>query len=194
MIETLNSLDKAFFLFLNAFHFDWLNPVMVILSGQAIWVPFIGYFFWLSYKRLGKKTTLYFALFLLLAIMASDTTSSYVIKNLITRLRPCRDLDLKPLIYSFGQKCGGKYGFVSSHAANSFAIVVFSMLALKIEKKYFFTFLIIPLLVSYSRIYLGVHYPGDILGGLIVGSFWGYFLSWVFLRLQGANRESFQLA
>lgn len=167
---------------------------MVILSGQAVWIPFIGYFIWLSYKHLGKRTALYFALFLVLAIIASDVTSSYVIKNLVNRFRPCRELDLKPLIYSFGQKCGGKFGFVSSHAANSFAIVIFSLRALKFETKLSYALLLAPLLVSYSRIYLGVHYPGDILGGLIVGTFWGFFLGWAFNKIQGAKRESFQLA
>lgn len=121
--------------------------------------------------------TLYFGLFLILAIIASDVTSSYLLKNIVNRLRPCREIDLKPLIYSFGQKCGGKFGFVSSHAANSIALVFFSIRSLNFEKKWIYGLWIIPVLVGYSRIYLGVHYPGDIAGGMLVGLFWGYVFS-----------------
>ncbi len=121
--------------------------------------------------------TLYFGLFLLLAIIASDVTSSYLLKNIVNRLRPCREIDLKPLIYSFGQKCGGKFGFVSSHAANSIALVFFSIRSLHFEKKWIYGLWIIPVLVGYSRIYLGVHYPGDIVGGMLVGLLWAYVFS-----------------
>lgn len=190
MIEGLNNLDKSLFLFLNAFHANWLDPVMVFLSGQLVWVPFVGYFIWLAFRSLDRKKAWLFVLFLVLAIIASDVTSSYMLKNLVTRFRPCRDLDLKPLIYSFGQRCGGKFGFVSSHAANSFALVIFSLKALNIRKNLMLGLVLLPLIVSYSRVYLGVHYPGDILGGAVVGVWWGWFLSWVFRETQGANRES----
>lgn len=160
---------------------------MVLFSGQAIWVPFIGFFFWYSFKHQGKQQTWMFGLFLLLAMVASDVNSSYIMKNLIERLRPCRLQELKPLIYSFGQKCGGKYGFVSSHAANSFCLVIFSIRSLELKKFYHLLWLI-PVLVSFSRIYLGVHYPGDILGGTLIGLGWGYVFSWMYKSRQGANR------
>ncbi len=161
---------------------------MQILSGQLIWVPFIGYFFYFGYKNLGKKGLALFGLFLLLTLIASDVTSSYIIKNIFNRMRPCRELDLKPLIYSFGQKCGGKFGFVSSHAANSIALIFFSLRALRPEKKSFLLFWIGPLLVSYSRIYLGVHYPGDIIGGLIIGLIMATVFSGFFRSAYGASR------
>lgn len=183
MIESLKGLDRSLFLLVNSWHVSFLDRPMVFLSGQAIWIPFIGYFFFYSYKKLGKVQTGYFALFLVLALIASDVTSSYIIKNIFNRYRPCRELDLKPLIYNFGQKCGGKFGFVSSHAANSVVLVLFSIRALKFERKIFYGLWLIPVLVAYSRIYLGVHYPGDILGGVIVGLIWGYFFSSMFKEI-----------
>lgn len=162
---------------------------MTVFSGQSIWIPFIGYFFWHSYKKNGKEATLYFALFLVLALVASDVTSSYLLKNLTERFRPCREVDLKPLIYSFGQKCGGKFGFVSSHAANSVALVLFSIRSLTFEKKWIYLLWIIPVMVAFSRIYLGVHYPGDVFGGILVGTLWGWSFSEMLKSAYGARRE-----
>ena len=187
MVWLLN-LDRSFFLFLNSFHSPGLDPLMLTLSGEAVWFPLIGYFLWMSYKHHGSKGLIHFFLFLGLALAASDVTSSYILKNLFHRLRPCREVDLLPLIYSFGQKCGGKYGFVSSHAANSLCLVVFSFMTLTPRPKFFHIAWLAPLFVSLSRIYLGSHYPGDILGGLIVGTIWGISFGKVYKEAQGASR------
>ena len=188
MIENLAQFDRAFFLFLNSFHHPWLDPVMTFLSGQMVWAPLIGYFLWLSLKQLGKRGSIYFLLFMFLALAASDVTSSYILKNLFNRLRPCREEEILPLLHLFGQKCGGKYGFVSSHAANSICIIAFSFLALFQRPKFFHAAWLAPVLVSISRIYLGVHYPGDILGGLMVGCLWGIIFGSAFRSYQGAKR------
>ena len=183
MIENLLATDRSFFLFLNSLHSTSLDSLMQFLSGSAIWFPLLIYLFWSAYQICGKKLTFTFVLFAVLAVVASDVTSSYVLKNLADRLRPCRELDLKPLIYSFGQKCGGKYGFVSSHAANSMVLIIFSIFSLSFSKTKSIALLIIPFAVGYSRIYLGVHYPGDILGGIVVGVIWGYLFFWMFKKI-----------
>jgi undecaprenyl-diphosphatase len=192
MIEGLASLDRSLFLYLNSLHIEFLDSFMVLISGQLIWIPFIGLFFGYAYKKNGKKATLIFGLFLGLALIASDVTSSYLLKNIVTRLRPCREIDLQLLIYSFGQKCGGRYGFVSSHAANAMALVFFSLRSLNFKTKWIYLIWLIPVLVSYSRIYLGVHYPGDIIGGTIVGIFWAFIFSSMYRSYQGASRPSSQ--
>lgn len=179
MIEGLLALDRDLFLFINGFHSKYLNPVMQFLSGQLIWLPLIGFFLGWSFKTLGKSRTMYFLLFLFLTMVASDVTSSYILKNIFNRLRPCREIDLKPLIYYFGQKCGGKFGFVSSHAANSSSLILFSLISLKFKSRQYLWFLMIPFLVGFSRVYLGVHYPGDIIGGVFVGAAW----AWVFSKM-----------
>lgn len=163
---------------------------MVFFSGQIIWLPLVLSALWLAFKSFGKKGAFYFALFLLLAIIASDVTSSYMIKNLTTRLRPCREAELLPLIYQFGQKCGGRFGFVSSHAANSVALVLFALSVLRPPKFYWWPILGLAFLVGYSRIYLGVHYPGDVLVGSLIGASWGLFLGWSFQQSKLGRKSS----
>lgn len=153
---------------------------MLLLSGQLIWLPVIVLAFYFAWKENQKKEFGLFILLLILALAASDVTSSYILKNVFIRLRPCREEDLLPLIYQFGQKCGGRFGFVSSHSANSFSLVMFIIGTLNGKKKWLHLLWLMPLLVSYSRIYLGVHYPGDVVAGAAVGLFWGVFLSWSF--------------
>ena len=181
MIETLSTLDHDLFLVMNSWHATWLNPIMVFFSSQIVWVPLIALLVFIAFKELDKKSFALFLLFMILTIIASDVTSSYVLKNVVQRLRPCRLPEIKAIYNDFGQKCGGRFGFVSSHAANSICILVFSLLALKIKSMKFHLLWLLPLIVCFSRIYLGVHYPGDILGGLLVGSFWGAALGWSFV-------------
>jgi undecaprenyl-diphosphatase len=183
VIETLQHIDRSLLLFLNGWHAEWLNPLMKFFSGQIFWLPFTVYFIWIAFKGLDKKSFWLFILFLILVLISCDVTSSYIFKNLTLRLRPCRELELQSLLYNFGQRCGGKYGFVSSHAANSFALVSFAILTLKLNLWLRYSIWLVPVLVSYSRIYLGVHYPGDILGGTIVGLTW----SWIFSRMLLSN-------
>lgn len=103
-----------------------------------------------------------------IGILLSDKISVYAFKDVFERFRPCHNLELKDLIHTVNGKCGGTFGFVSSHAANTFMFASLSSLFLR---KYWFVFFIFfwAALVSYSRIYLGVHYPLDIAGGALLG-------------------------
>lgn len=165
---------------------------MVQISGQIIWIPVIGLALFTAFKKFARKDFFFFCFFIFLAIIAADTTSSQILKNIFGRLRPCRQDDLMNLIQQFGQRCGGRFGFVSSHASNTFAATVFIIESLQLSRQTKIVALFFPLLVSYSRIYLGVHFPGDILGGALVGILWGLGFAWAFRHLQGAKRESFQ--
>jgi undecaprenyl-diphosphatase len=180
----LSSLDLELFLELNSWHTPWLNSIMVFFSSQLIWLPLIAMIFFMAIKQLTRKEFFIFVLFFFLAIIASDVTSSYILKNVFERLRPCRVPEIKDFINNFGQKCGGRFGFVSSHAANSLCIITFSFILLKFKSKKYHFLWILPLLIGYSRIYLGVHYPGDILGGFIVGGTWASILAVMFKSYQ----------
>lgn len=181
MTNILNKLDLDVFLWMNG-PFPVLDQLMVFLSGQIVWIPMIAFFVWKGRKSLDHRKFVIFVIFTLMTLVLSDVTSSYIIKNLVTRLRPCRIEELKPLIYQFGQKCGGKFGFVSSHAANSAALVLFSVRALNLRPGFYLLW-ILPLIVGYSRIYLGVHYPGDILGGMFIGTSWALITSGLFKKV-----------
>jgi undecaprenyl-diphosphatase len=169
MIEFLKDIDIQLFLFFNSFHCPVGDFVMHWLSEKYIWVPLYAFLLYLLFRFYGKKTFILIVLVALL-ITISDQVSVHFFKNVFLRLRPCHEPALEGMVYTLG-RCGGKYGFISSHASNSFAIAVFMALLLWNKMRTMAVIMLIwALMVSYSRVYLGVHYPGDILVGGMVGA------------------------
>jgi undecaprenyl-diphosphatase len=182
MIETLNSFDTKFFLFLNQFHSPFFDRIMWWISSTSLWIPL--YLFlagWIIYHY--RKSSIILFVGIALTILLSDRISSGIIKPSVARLRPTHTLAIQDKVHTVNNYKGGKYGFVSSHAANCFAIALFMSLLLK-KKKYYFLFFLWALIVSYSRIYLGVHYPGDIIGGALVGLGCAGFVFYLIKRLK----------
>ena len=152
--------------------------MMVWVSGKTTWWPF--YLALLAYLVWSRRLQVIpIILFIVLCITLADQSSVHLFKEVFERLRPCREPALEGLVHMVNGKCGGLYGFVSSHAANTFGL---AMLLLLIVKKQWFTVLMLvwATLVSYSRIYLGVHYPGDIVGGAMLGMLCGYLVFLLF--------------
>jgi undecaprenyl-diphosphatase len=164
-------IDQQLFLFINSLNSPFFDQVMNILSGKLIWVPLyltILVFLGIKYKR----KFLIIIIFIILAATLADQ-SSVIVKNLVHRLRPCHEPSIMSIVHLVNGECGGVYGFVSSHATNTFDV---ALLSLSFIKKRWYTISIIlwASIICYSRIYLGVHYPGDVLCGAILGSFIGW--------------------
>lgn len=175
MIDLIVHWDQSLFLLLNGLNSQSIDPIMLFLSKS--YIPGIVILFFMTvygYKNYKKGIILVF-LCTILTIAISDGVSSRVFKPTFKRLRPCHEPSIKPKVYTGGKRCwGGKYGFVSSHAANTFAIAMFLFLIfLPFTKKTFILF-IWAALVSYSRIYLAKHYPLDLICGGLLGLVAGY--------------------
>lgn len=192
-MEALGTLDARFFLFLNGLHTDWMDMVMIAVTQMWVWLPLYLLMVYWTVKHYGKRCWWIF-IALGIVILCSDQLSAHVCKPLFQRLRPCYNVDFQDLIYLPKGVAGGKYGFVSSHAANTFAIAAFMTAALRNNRPWVGIVLYLwALISSYSRIYLGFHYPGDILCGAVLGIligliFWKVF-QLVFLKRRTRSEQ-----
>lgn len=186
MIETLEHIDRSIFFAINGHHSRFLDVVMDCISSVMIWIPFYALMAWLLYKSLGNKIVM--ALLCAGFMVLCADQSANLIKNSIKRYRPSHNLELTAKIHLVNDYKGGQYGFVSGHAANTFALAFFLVFLFR-DKKNWFRLLILfwACLVSYSRIYLGVHYPSDIAGGALLGGFWAYVFSLIYKKLEKAK-------
>jgi undecaprenyl-diphosphatase len=152
---------------------------MYWISDKLVWIPMYAVFLFLIIKKYKKKSWL-IVLLIALTIAASDQLTVFF-KNFFERPRPCHNEALNLLVHTVKDACGGPYGFVSSHAGNSFALATFLIPFFRPIYKSFPIFILTwASLVSYSRIYLGVHYPGDIIGGAITGAALGFLFSKIY--------------
>lgn len=166
MIDFLENIDRKLFIYLNGFHSEFLDQLMWFVSGKYEWIPLYALLLFLVVKKYRKYSWI-FILFTVLSVVLADQISVKLFKEMFERWRPCHNLELKSIVHIVNEKCGGRFGFVSSHATNSFAVATF--LGMAMNRKILVALLFWALVVSYSRIYLGVHYPFDILGGAILG-------------------------
>ena len=185
MIETLDTFDKELLLWLNGFHTPFWDTIMWWFSSAPFWIPFYLILLFVILKSINKnwpqqnyKQWVGVIVSISVAILLADQISSGFFKPFFERLRPSHSPGLEGLVHLLTDPNGniykgGMYGFVSSHAANSFAIAIFSGYLIK-TKNAWIGLILWASLVSYSRIYLGVHYPGDIIGGAIIGILSGF--------------------
>lgn len=174
----LENLDQQLFLFLNSVNSPFWDNVMYAVSGKIIWAPlYLTILIYLGIRY--KKRFPLILVFIALAILLSDQVSVQLFKNIFHRLRPCHEPALEGMVHIVREQCGGLYGFVSSHATNSFNIALISLLFIR-KRWYTISILSWATIIGYSRIYLGVHYPGDVICGSLLGTLigWGVYKLW----------------
>jgi undecaprenyl-diphosphatase len=182
----LEQLDRQLFLFINSLNSPFFDHVMYAVSGRLIWIPlYLCILVFLGIKF--ERKFFVILIFIILAATLADQTS-VIIKNLTQRLRPCHEPTLTGLVHMVNGECGGMYSFVSSHASNSFNVALLSLMFIK-KRWYSIGIIFWALAIGYSRIYLGVHYPGDVICGSVLGATigWGMFKLYTLTELKILN-------
>ena len=171
------NLDADILLWINGHYADWLDTVMWYISLPVTWLPLYVLLIGIAaYRYRNWKTVLLIILGFIIAVGLSDFVCSGILKPWVCRLRPTHEPALDPLHLVNGYT-GGLYGFCSSHAANTMAVaLLFSLLC---RNKIATTFLMVWVALNcYSRMYVGAHYPTDIICGLAVGALWAVLVYW----------------
>jgi undecaprenyl-diphosphatase len=183
MMEELIELDKRVLVFLNSFHSPLLDPVMMMITKTFFWLPLYLFLIFLLFRKF-KHGAWFILIGAAITILLSDQITSTLMKPFFARLRPSHDPSMQGLLHMVDGYRGGLYGFSSGHAANTIGVSLFVWLTLRPVYRWIGLIFIWAILMTYTRIYLGVHYPGDILVGGSIGLICGWigFTISVYLR------------
>jgi undecaprenyl-diphosphatase len=172
VLEYLNHIDHAFFLFLNGINNPFFDIVMYYATKSLVWIPLYLFFLYLIIRQYNWKTVMVLVLAALMILMSDQLANLF--KETFQRLRPSHEPGL--MVHLVNAYKGEEYGFYSGHATNNFSIAVF-LIVLTGKRFKWIWMIALPyaIIISYTRIYLGVHFPGDIIAGAVMGSLIGYF-------------------
>lgn len=181
-VQGFSNLDEQLFVFLNGLHVPFLDGFMSLITARNTWIPFYLLLIFYIGRTFPIKQAIIFVLYLIAAVGLADFITSGLMKPFFERPRPCHNEALAGFVHIIDGHCGGKYGFASSHAANSFALFGGISCIFRDRKGFVKVLLLWAILVSYSRIYVGVHYPGDIMVGALIGFFISFTLYTIFKK------------
>lgn len=184
MLETLLELDRNLFVFLNSMGSEAYDGFWLFITKQINWIPIFAIIMYLVFKHLGWRHAVLIILVMALLIVLTDQTTN-LFKNYFQRLRPVNNTDLDSVIHFVHKR--SSFSFISGHASNSMAAAFFLYKVLKPYLKYMGFIFLWPLIFAYSRIYLGLHYPGDILCGYV----WGILMALIMLKLYVYLRDRY---
>jgi undecaprenyl-diphosphatase len=188
-MESILHWDSALFLQLNGIHSAWWDTAMLFFTRKESWLPLYLVLIYLIIRNFKEKSWMVLVFFIL-GVVVSDQSCT-IIKELVHRYRPGYDPAIRDVTHVVLRR-GGEYGFPSSHAANTFFVTIFSWFLFR-SRPAAIALLLWTLLVSYTRIYVGAHFPIDILAGWIIGLFtgWAFYrlLTWVEMKASGSRRR-----
>lgn len=188
LLEVLNEvvdIDTDIFLSINRMHSPFFDYFMSTYSGKWIWIPMYAAIWYVMLRNFHWKVTLFCMVALALVITIADQTGAALIRPYVERLRPSNlENPISDMVHIVNGRRGGRYGFPSCHAANTFGLAFF--ICFLFRKRWLTVFMMgWALLTCYSRIYLGVHYPGDLIVGTLIGLFAAYIVYRLFLKVSG---------
>ncbi|MEP6260302.1 MAG: phosphatase PAP2 family protein [Gillisia sp.] len=176
MLQQLNELDRELFLYLNNLGSIRWDPFWLLVTDKWTAIPLYVVLLYLIFKKFGLKGMFITAVLVALLITATDQLAN-VFKHAFERPRPCRQEGVMEYARFIAERCG-RYGYFSAHASNSAGVAIFlGVIFRRFYPMLIWLLLLWAVIVSYSRIYLGVHYPGDVLTGMLIGSVLGYLAS-----------------
>ena len=167
MFDSILQTDREALIFLNNLGTEFWDPLWLGITNQKNWIPLFLFIIYLLFKTFGWKKALFVVLVMIILVAFSDQFTN-LIKNTFERLRPNRNPNINHLLRRSINPKG--FSFMSGHATTSTFFTVFTILVLRHRYKYIYFMLIFPLVFAYSRLYLGVHFPIDILTGFFIGT------------------------
>jgi len=190
MIDFLQNVDTQLFLAFNGQHAPFFDSFMMFITGRFVWAPMYAAIPFMLFRMFAWRKAVVLALCIIAVIAATDMVIADLIRPFCARFRPGHPMSpIADLVHNVNGYRGGKYGFPSCHGGNSFALATF--MSLLVNRRRFTLFIFVwAFLHSYSRLYLGVHYPGDLIVGAVIGSA----MAWIIWHVSATLLRHFSIA